>query len=40
MKVAALQYTALDDIAHNCEIAQRLIAQAAEKEANLICLPE
>ena len=40
MKVAALQYTALDDIAHNCEIAQRLIAQAAEKGANLICLPE
>ena len=40
MKVAALQYTALDDISHNCAIAHELITKAAEAGAQLICLPE
>lgn len=40
MKVAALQYTALDDCQANVTIARRLITSAAKQGARLICLPE
>ena len=40
MKIAALQYNAKSDIAHNCEIASRLIDKAAGEGARFICLPE
>lgn len=40
MKVAALQYTATDDIAANCDLAQALISKAVAKGAQLVCLPE
>ena len=40
MKVAALQYTARDDLAHNRTMAGDLIAKAAMTGARLICLPE
>ena len=40
MKVAALQYTARDDLAQNRMMAGDLIAKAAMEGARLICLPE
>lgn len=40
MIVAALQYTAKDDLAETTACAQNLIAKAAGKGARLICLPE
>ena len=40
MHVAALQYTATDDIRVNCKIAYALIDKAVAKGAQLVCLPE
>ncbi|MGC6516611.1 MAG: carbon-nitrogen hydrolase family protein [Candidatus Puniceispirillaceae bacterium] len=40
MRIAALQYTARDDLAINCDIALRLIKAAVENGATTICLPE
>lgn len=40
MRVAALQYTATDDLAHNCTVAHALMKDAAAQGARFICLPE
>lgn len=40
MKIAAVQFTAVDDVATNLRSAQRLIAAAAAEGARVIVLPE
>ena len=40
MKIAAVQMVSSSNVAHNLEAARRLVAQAAERGAQLVVLPE